>query len=85
MIGNDYSVSIRILTKNAPEPSKEKFFVDLENIYREVVDEELLRDIFTVQNSTKIINYQSQLEVALIMVKPKGSIAAIRSISKLIK
>ncbi len=85
MIGNDYSVSIRILTKNAPDPSKEKFFVDLENIYKEVVDEELLRDIFTVQNSTKIINYQSQLEVALIMVKPKGSIAAIRSTRRLIK
>ena len=84
MISNDYSTAIKILTQNFNEPAKEKFFLELENIYKENIDEELLEDIFCLMNSKHIINYQYQLEVALIMVKPKGSIVAEKSIINLI-
>ena len=79
MIGNDFSMSIRILTNDAPEPHKESFFLYLENIYKETLDEELLKEIISLQNSVKIISYQTQLEIALILVKPKGSVNAEKS------
>jgi hypothetical protein len=99
LISNDYSISLKNLLaddgnegddkkenvkeKKSKDPSKDRFFKELENVYLENLDEELLKEIYTIQNSTKIVSYQSQLEVLIIMIKPKGSIAADKSITLL--